>query len=68
MEKVEKNSKVIKEDCDDLLQEKNLGWPVKFYVCKAHKEDCFKDYENAILDESRPCEVCHPKDNDSLGG
>jgi len=63
-EKLEENN----PDSEKLLEELNLGWPVKFYVCKKHKMEFFLEYENAILDETKRCELCNPKDNDSLGG
>ena len=43
------------------------GWPVRFYVCTKHKL-VFTDDKNAILDESKPCCICEPCENDSLGG
>lgn len=42
-------------------------WPKSFYVCAKHKE-FFADYDKAILDETKPCCVCEPCENDSLGG
>lgn len=42
-------------------------WPVSFYVCAKHKQ-FFIDYDEAILDETKPCCVCKPCENDSLGG
>jgi hypothetical protein len=68
MEKAKKSVKVNKPDCEEVLEQYHLEWPVKFYVCKKHKEECFSDYEHAVLDESQPCELCFPKTNDSLGG
>ncbi len=44
------------------------GWPVRFYVCSFHKETCFSDLKDAILDESKCCTLCDPCENDSLGG
>ena len=44
------------------------GWPVIFPVCKRHKEELFKDYDNAVVMEGEPCVVCHPRESDSLGG
>jgi len=43
------------------------GWPVRFYICAMHKQS-FLDDKNAILDESKPCCICEPCENDSLGG
>ena len=63
-EKLEENN----PDSEGLLDELILRWPVKFYVCKKHKIEYFLEYENAILDETKPCELCNPKENDSLGG
>jgi hypothetical protein len=56
------------------LQETNAddtrppGWPCVFYVCTFHKETCFADYDQAIPDDSKPCVICEPCENDSLGG
>lgn len=44
------------------------GWPCAFYVCTAHKKACFSDYRQAIADDSKPCIICEPCENDSLGG
>jgi hypothetical protein len=68
MEKAKKHVKTDSSDCDEVLEELHLEWPIKFYVCKTHKEECFSHYENAILNEDQPCELCCPKNNDSLGG
>ena len=68
MEKTKKEIQVTNADCEDLVEELELGWPVKFFVCELHKEECFSEYDHAILDESRSCELCNPKENDSLGG
>lgn len=68
MEKSKNRGNPESSACDELLEEFHLEWPVKFYVCKKHKDDCFSDYANAILAEGRPCELCFPKNNDSLGG
>lgn len=43
------------------------GWPVIFYVCEKHKL-LFADYENARVSAVKPCTLCHPVKNDSLGG
>ena len=43
------------------------GWPVTFFICKKHIA-LFSDYENAILSDSEHCILCHPVENDSLGG
>ncbi len=68
MEKAQKRMKTNSADCDEMLEELHLDWPIKFYVCRKHKEECFSDYENAIIGEDQPCELCFPKNNDSLGG
>ena len=68
MEKKEKRVKTDSLDCDDILEELHIEWPIKFYVCKEHKEECFSDYKNAIYKADQPCELCFPKNNDSLGG
>jgi hypothetical protein len=68
MEKSKKEVKVDNPDCEELLEELHLEWPLKFFVCKKHKEECFSGYKNAILSEDQPCELCFPKNNDSLGG
>jgi hypothetical protein len=44
------------------------GFPVIFKVCKTHKREFFKDYENARTDIEGECVICYPPDNDSLGG
>lgn len=43
------------------------GWPVVFSVCKEHKL-LFADDEFAHLSDTEHCILCHPVDNDSLGG
>lgn len=43
------------------------GWPVTFYICKKHSV-LFEDYENAIISDTEHCILCHPIENDSLGG
>ncbi len=58
----------ITTDCTDQLEKLNLQWPQVFYVCKQHKDECFLEYEQATLSAEEPCELCHPKDNDSWGG
>ena len=68
MEKTKKLGKVNNAECEELLEELELGWPIEFYVCKQHKEDCFSEYSPAIFSETKTCELCHPKENDSLGG
>ena len=47
---------------------KPSNWPVSFYVCSNHKESFYSDYDYAIRDDSKCCELCEPCDNDSLGG
>ena len=42
-------------------------WPVIFYVCEKHKL-LFADYENARVSLVKRCTICHPVENDSLGG
>jgi hypothetical protein len=43
-------------------------WPVVFAICKEHKA-LFADYEYARLsDIEEHCILCHPVENDSLGG
>ncbi|MFC1936336.1 hypothetical protein ACFLYP_01570 [Chloroflexota bacterium] len=61
-------SKVEDEECLEWLEEHEIGWPIVFYVCQEHKENCFSEYEFAVVSKKRPCEVCHRRDNDSLGG
>ena len=39
-----------------------------FPVCAKHKEELFADYGLAIASDEKPCVLCHPRDNDSLGG
>jgi hypothetical protein len=68
MESSKKGYKTDDIDCEEILEQLHLEWPVKFFVCKKHKEECFSDYTNAILSEDQPCELCFPKSNDSLGG
>ncbi len=43
------------------------GWPVIFFVCKKHSA-LFKDYKNAVVSDTEHCILCHPVENDSLGG
>lgn len=43
-------------------------WPEVFPVCAKHKEELFADYGLAIASDEKPCVLCHPRDNDSLGG
>ena len=43
------------------------GWPVVFSVCKKHKL-LFADYKLAHLSDDEHCILCHPVENDSLGG
>ena len=52
----------------DIIEEVRKNWPAKFFVCEDHKKKYFKDYEQAIVHSKEFCELCHPKDNDSLGG
>jgi hypothetical protein len=42
-------------------------WPVVFSICKKHKA-LFADYKYAQLSDSEHCILCHPIENDSLGG
>jgi len=42
-------------------------WPVVFSICIKHW-DLFADYEYAYLSDTEHCILCHPIDNDSLGG
>lgn len=43
-------------------------WPIVFAICKEHKA-LFSDYEFARLsDIEGHCILCHPVENDSLGG
>ncbi len=44
------------------------GWPVIFSVCATHKYDFFADYAEAVVRKNARCELCHPCENDSLGG
>jgi len=58
-------------DCREMILEDDPrpeNWPVAFYVCSLHKANCFADYDQAIVDEAKPCVICEPCDNDSLGG
>ena len=68
MEKAQKHAKTDSPECDEMLEEFHLEWPIRFFVCKKHKVECFSDYEYAVLSEDQPCELCFPKNNDSLGG
>lgn len=68
MENSSKEKKPDNLNCEELLEELHLEWPLKFFVCKKHKEECFSDYKNAVYSEDQPCELCFPKKNDSLGG
>jgi hypothetical protein len=68
VEKTKKQAQVKNADCEELLEEMELEWPIKSYVCKQHKEECFSEYDFAIFSETKACELCHPKENDSLGG
>ena len=43
------------------------GWPVVFSICKEH-QSVFEDYEYARLSDKEHCILCHPVENDSLGG
>jgi len=43
------------------------GWPVVFSICKKHLS-LFADYEKARLSDNEDCILCHPAENDSLGG
>ncbi len=43
------------------------GWPVVFLICKKHW-DLFADYKYAHLSDSEHCILCHPIENDRLGG
>jgi hypothetical protein len=43
------------------------GWPVSFSICKKHKS-LFADYDFAHLSDTEHCILCHPVENDSLGG
>ena len=45
------------------------NWPAEFYVCARHKQEFFEDYESAKVHPNAAfCELCHGRDNDSLGG
>ena len=44
------------------------GWPVIFSVCATHKHELFADYAEAVVRKNARCELCHPRENDSLGG
>lgn len=43
------------------------GWPVNFTVCEEHKK-LFKEYAKARVSDEKLCVLCHPVENDSLGG
>ena len=43
------------------------GWPVTFNICEIHSA-LFEYYENAQLSDADHCILCHPVENDSLGG
>ena len=42
-------------------------WPVVFFICKEH-QSLFTNYEDAHLSDKEHCILCHPVENDSLGG
>ncbi|MBW8010570.1 MAG: hypothetical protein FVQ83_04910 [Chloroflexi bacterium] len=44
------------------------NWPASFYVCSYHKENFFSEYDYAIPNDSKCCDLCEPCENDSLGG
>jgi hypothetical protein len=44
------------------------AWPEVFPVCATHKHDFFADYAEAVVRKKERCELCHPRENDSLGG
>lgn len=39
-----------------------------FKVCPRHKRQYFKDYEDALIGTGAECIICHPPNNDALGG
>lgn len=39
-----------------------------FKVCAKHKRQFFKEHEDALPGTSEECIICHPPNNDSLGG
>ena len=43
------------------------GWQVDFTVCKEHKK-LFREYAKARVGNEETCILCHPVENDSLGG
>lgn len=43
------------------------GWPVIFSICSRHWP-LFEDDEHARLSDVESCILCHPVENDSLGG
>ncbi|GEM_PF-3977200 len=45
-----------------------IEWPRKFFVCPEHKQLYFAHDDAAIPSENAICEICHPTENDSLGG
>ena len=56
------------EDSENLISDTEYEqWPVVFSICKKHKE-LFVDYKDAQLSDSERCILCHPIENDSLGG
>lgn len=54
-------SEAEKSDKEDERQ------PVRFSVCSRHWP-LFADDERALLGDSDHCILCHPAENDSLGG
>ncbi|NOH13504.1 MAG: hypothetical protein HND51_17840 [Chloroflexi bacterium] len=53
----------------DLANEiRERGWPVVFKVCEEHKSEFFDDYKQAEVGNKDNCIICHPADNDALGG
>jgi hypothetical protein len=59
---------MLMDNSKDLISNAEYeGWPVVFLICKKHW-DLFADYKYAHLSDSEHCILCHPIENDSLGG
>jgi hypothetical protein len=60
--------KVLKVNNTLLDKHGRITGTVNFSVCQKHKEDYFMNHAEAIVKEGAICVICHPRDNDSLGG
>jgi len=58
----------LKEPTETDGYPKITGFPTVFKVCEKHKQEFFKNYDNARTDIDGNCVICFPPDNDSLGG